>query len=73
MQKIETLTEVPVKYIRIPSVEVAAEQESLVQLDNATKRALDLISGKGNDQGEIYKKKEEIAEFFKENKLYKTK
>ena len=72
MSKIQGLTEVPVKYVRIPSIEVSAEQESLVKLDNATQRALDLIKGKGNDQGELYKKRADISEFFKTVKQYKT-
>lgn len=73
MSKIKDMTDVKVDYVRIPSIEIASQQESLVQLDVATKEALDLIRGKGNDQGEIYKKRPEIAEFFKNVKQYKTK
>lgn len=71
MSKIKDLTERPVVYVRIPSAEISSQQESLVQLDVATKPALDLIKGKGNDMGEIYKKKLEIALFFKNKKLSK--
>ena len=59
------------EYVRIPTAEVSSEQESIIQLDIATKDALDLIRGKGNDMGEVYKKRKEIKEFFKEKKQYK--
>lgn len=59
--------------MRIPSVSIASEQESLVQLDVATKIAIDLIKGKGKDQADIYKKLPEVIDFFKEEKTYKTK
>lgn len=72
MSKIQELTEVPVTYIRIPSAEISSEHESLVQLDVATKNAINLIKGKGNDQGEVFKKKPEVANFFKSEKLFKT-
>ncbi len=73
LSKIKDLTEIPVDYLRIPSAEISSQHESLIQLDVATKAALNLIKGKGNDQGEIFKKLPEVAEFFKEVKLYKTK
>lgn len=71
MSKIHQISEVSVKYIRIPSAEISSEQEGLIQLDKATKEALDLIRGKGNDMGEVYKKREEIKEFFNHKKQYK--
>jgi patatin-like phospholipase/acyl hydrolase len=71
MEKTNGITEVPVSYFRIPSANVSSEQESLVQLDVANKKALDLIKGKGNDQGEIYKKKEEISKYFEFEKTFK--
>lgn len=73
MSQIQAVTEVPVSYLRIPSAEISSQQESLVQLDVATKNAISLIKGKGSDQGEIFKKKAEIADFFKNKKLYKIK
>lgn len=72
MSKIADLNDLDVDYVRIPSSEISSAQEHLVQLDVATKEALDLIRGKGNDMGDIYRKKSEIAEFFKQEKLYKT-
>lgn len=73
MSKIALLNDLPVDYVRIPSSKISSSQEDLVQLDVATPAALDLIRGKGNDMGDIYRKKPEIAEFFKQHKLYKTK
>jgi patatin-like phospholipase/acyl hydrolase len=73
MEKIKTISNIDVDYVRIPSVDIASEQENLIQLDVATKKALDLMKGKGKDQADIYKKRTEIIEFFKEEKLYKIK
>lgn len=72
MSKVKDISEVEVEYIRIPSANVSSEQEGLVKLDVATKDALNLIRGKGNDMGEIYKKKKEIESFFLNKKQYKT-
>lgn len=71
MSKIKEISDVSVEYIRIPSAKISSSQEHLVQLDVATKDALNLIRGKGNDMGEIYKKKNEISDFFKIKKQYK--
>jgi len=73
MDKIKIISGVNIDYVRVPSVNVARDQESLIQLDCAKKKALDLIKGKGKDQADIFKKKKEIMEFFKEEKTYKTK
>ncbi|MCT1531328.1 patatin-like phospholipase family protein [Sphingobacterium daejeonense] len=73
MRKMTELQDLDVDYVRIPSSEISSSQEELVQLDVATKPALDLIRGKGNDMGDIYRKKPEIADFFKQEKHYKTK
>lgn len=72
MEKIKKISNIDISYERIPSVDIASEQESLIQLDVATKQALDLIKGKGKDQADIFKKKVEIANFFKEPKTYIT-
>jgi len=66
MDTINEANNVSVKYVRIPSAAISSDQEYLVQLDNASKKSLELISGKGNDQGTIYKKRPEIESFFKE-------
>jgi len=73
MSKIKTISDIDIGYERIPSVTVARDQESLIQLDVATRKALDLIKGKGKDQADIYKKRPEIIDFFKDEKTYKTK
>jgi patatin-like phospholipase/acyl hydrolase len=73
MSKIKTISDIDIDYERIPSVTVARDQESLIQLDVATRKALDLIKGKGKDQADIYKKLPEIIAFFKEEKTYKIK
>lgn len=73
MNKLQNLTEVKTQYFRIPSDKISSEQEGLIQLDVATPEALDLINGKGNDMGTIYKKMTEIEEFFKHKKTYNTK
>jgi uncharacterized protein len=70
MTKIKDLTEVKINYVRIPSPTISAEQQGLVQLDVATKDALSLINGKGNDMGELYKKKSEVEDFFRDKKNY---
>lgn len=72
MKKISSLNDFQVEYLRIPSSDISSSQEELVQLDIATPAALDLIRGKGNDMGDIFRKKPEVAEFFKQKKLYKT-
>jgi uncharacterized protein len=72
LKKIGSILNTNIDYVRIPSVSIASEQESLVQLDVATRIALDLIKGKGKDQADIYKKLPEIMDFFKETKTYKT-
>jgi len=72
MTKINEIGEVPVRYTRIPSNDISSEQESLIQLDVATPDSINLIRGKGNDMGEIYKKKEEIKAYFKNLKNYNT-
>lgn len=72
MSKIALLNDLEVDYVRVPSSNISSSQEELVQLDKATPEALDLIRGKGNDMGDIWRKKPEIADFFKQEKIYKT-
>lgn len=73
MNEIKKISEVDIDYLRIPTADIAKEQVNTVQLDVATPNALRLIRGKGNDMGEIYKKKPEIAAFFSKQKLSKIK
>jgi hypothetical protein len=71
LSKLHTLTSIPMEYVRIPSEAISAEQQHLVQLDVATKDALNLIRGKGNDRGTLASKDTEIAKFFQSQKTYK--
>ncbi len=73
MEKLNQLNHIPIHYHRIPSENISAEQQSLIKLDNACKKSIDLIKGKGNDRGELAKKDPEIEFFFKSKKTYKTK
>ncbi len=73
LKKITNIGNTSIDYVRIPSADIASQQESLVQLDVASNKALDLIKGKGKDQADLYKKRPEIIEFFREEKTYKTK
>ncbi|MFL9837108.1 CBASS cGAMP-activated phospholipase [Flavobacterium sp. ST-75] len=72
MSKVDEINSIPVSHVRVPSEYLSPEQQSIVHLDKATKKSLDLLKGKGNDMGIIWRKKQEIAEFFKDVKLYKT-
>lgn len=64
MEKLSELSHVPIKYVRIPSEQISAEQQHLVQLDCAVPKALNFIRGKGNDRGYLVGKDPEIAHFF---------
>jgi uncharacterized protein len=69
MNQIKEISEVHIDYFRIPTADIAREQEDHVQLDVATPNALNLIKGKGNDMAEKYKKMPEITAFFERKKL----
>ncbi len=47
MSKIAHLNDLDVDYVRIPTSEISSAQEQMIQLDVATKEALDLIRGEG--------------------------
>jgi patatin-like phospholipase/acyl hydrolase len=66
------LNDINVKYLRIPSESISAEQQHLVQLDCATEQAIKFIKGKGNDRGYLVQKDIAVGEFFKEMKHFKT-
>ena len=72
LDKLHTLTHIPISYVRIPSESISAEQQHLIQLDVATKDAINLIRGKGNDRGEIASKDKDISNFFENVKTYNT-
>jgi uncharacterized protein len=70
MEKLCELNHINIKYIRIPSESISAEQQHLVQLDCATPNAIKFIKGKGNDRGYLVKKDSGITEFFKNRKQF---
>lgn len=72
MKTVHHVSDVPVDYVRIPSANLSSEQEKIVQLDVASRSALDLIRGKGNDVGYEWAGKPEIMDFFKQQKTYTT-
>jgi patatin-like phospholipase/acyl hydrolase len=73
LDSIHKISEIDIEYLRIPTAEISNEQESFIQLDVATPNAIQLIRGKGNDMGELYKKKAEIAAFYSSEKISKIK
>lgn len=72
MKKFSELNNIKLKYVRIPSETISAEQQHLVQLDCATLKAIKFIKGKGNDRGYLVQKEPTIAEFFNQRKNFKT-
>jgi patatin-like phospholipase/acyl hydrolase len=71
LSKLHQLTNIPIEYTRIPSEGISAEQQHLVQLDNASKDAIRLIKGKGNDRGTLASKDLSVAKYFQTQKSYK--
>lgn len=72
MSKMNEVNDVDVDYLRIPCPDISHEQAGQVQLDVATPDALDLLAGKGDDQGQLFRKDPKIVEFFAHPKHYKT-
>ena len=60
----------PFDYIRIPGAPLSSEQAKIINLDNSSTEALDLMSQLGKDQGLLWGKKPEISMFFQERKKY---
>jgi hypothetical protein len=63
-------TDVQFKYLRIPSPRLSKEQMEILTFDNTNQEALDLMKGKGRDEGLIYEKDPRVAEFFNFKKNY---
>lgn len=72
MNSIIEFNDVKVEYVRIPSEKIASGQECLVKMDKTTSKAINFIRGKGNDQGEICKKRSDVDSFFQTKKTYNT-
>lgn len=73
MTKLCEMNDIKIRYIRIPSEQISAEQQHLVKLDCADRKAIQFIKGKGNDRGQLAKKEAAIEEFFKNKKQFKIK
>jgi len=71
MSKLSEMNDIKIRYERIPSEQISAEQQNLVKLDCANKKAIQFIIGKGNDRGLIVKKDPAIESFFKNQKQLK--
>lgn len=71
MKKLSELNHIQIKYVRIPSEQISAEQQHLVQLDCAIPKAINFIRGKGNDRGYLVGKDPEICKFFNTRKHFK--
>lgn len=72
MKKLSELNHTKIRYVRIPSEQISAEQQHLVQLDCAVSKAIQFIRGKGNDRGFLIGKDPEIQQFFITKKQYKV-
>lgn len=71
MDKLCKMNDINIKYERIPSEVISAEQQHLVKLDCASEKAIQFIKGKGNDRGLLAKKDPVIEAFFQHKKQYK--
>jgi uncharacterized protein len=71
MEWMHQINNIPVTYIRIPTCDLAPEQQEIIQMDNASSNAIKLLKGKGNDIGIIWRKDPQIAQFFTQVKTYK--
>jgi uncharacterized protein len=60
----------PFDYVRIPSAPLSSAQARIINLDNTSSEALQLISQMGNDQALFWGRKPEVAQFFKSRKQY---
>jgi hypothetical protein len=73
MTKLCEMNDIKIRYTRIPSEQISAEQQHLVKLDCADRKAIQFIKGKGNDRGQLAKKDAHIEKFFQSKKQYKIK
>lgn len=60
----------PFDYIRIPGAPLSPQQAQIINLDNSSSEALNLMSQLGKDQALLWGRKPEIANFFKDRKQY---
>jgi len=60
----------PFDYVRIPGAPLSPEQARIINMDNTSSEALNLMSQMGNDQAYLWGRKPEISDFFQDNKRY---
>jgi uncharacterized protein len=60
----------PFDYVRIPGASLSPEQAKIINIDNTSSEALNLMSQMGKDQALQWGRRQEISEFFKERKKY---
>lgn len=60
----------PFDYVRIPSVPLSPQQAQIINMDNTSREALNLMLQMGTDQALFWGKELEVTEFFKERKRY---
>lgn len=60
----------PFDYVRIPGRALSAEQIRIINLDNTSSEALNLMTQMGKDQAFLWGRKPEISSFFKARKQY---
>ncbi len=73
LTKISEISNVSIKYVRIPSISVAKDQESIIQLDVANEQAFTLMKVKASEQALIFEKKTEIKNLYTTRKTYNIK
>lgn len=70
---VETLAQYcdsPFDYIRIPGAPLSPEQARIINLDNTSREALQLMSQMGKDQAFLWGRKPEVINFFEDRKKY---
>lgn len=60
----------PFDYFRIPGSNLSPDQASIINIDNTSSEALNLISQKGKEQGYFWGKEAKTASFFENHKQY---
>ncbi|MEP0910999.1 patatin-like phospholipase family protein [Leptolyngbya sp. GB1-A1] len=60
----------PFDYVRIPGAPLSPEQARIINMDNTSSEALNLMSQMGNDQAYHWGRKPEISDFFRDYKRY---
>ena len=73
LEKITEIYKVNIKYIRIPSVSIAKDQESIIQLDIANEKAFNLMKIKAETQALAFEKNEDIINIFSSKKTFNIK